>query len=170
MNKTVAIFSSARANGNTKALLNSLACGRDIDRIDLADHRVSEYDYQYNNQDDDFLALIEKILSYDKIIFASPVYWYAVTPTMKKFLDRITDLLDLPHLLEHGRRLRGKTAYVVCSSASSEVSTSFISAWTNIFEYLGMTYGGCLHANCADGYQAANHTDELNHFRRLFSQ
>ena len=168
MNNTIAIFSSARANGNTEKLLNSLVLNTDIDIINLSDYSFSEYDYEYRNQDDDFLSLIENILSYEKIIFASPVYWYAVTPTMKKFLDRISDLLSVPHLLESGRRLRGKTAYVLCSSVSKEVSSSFISAFKDTFEYLGMFYGGCLHANCADGYQVENYTDDLNGFNALF--
>ena len=168
MNNTIAIFSSARANGNTEKLLNSLALNTDINIIDLSGYRFSEYDYEYRNQDDDFLPVIEKILSYEKIIFASPVYWYAVTPTMKKFLDRISDLLSVPHLLDSGRRLRGKTAYVLCSSSSKEVSNSFISAFKDTFEYLGMSYSGCLHANCADGYEIENHIDDLNNFNALF--
>ncbi|WNC70441.1 NAD(P)H-dependent oxidoreductase [Thalassotalea psychrophila] len=170
MNNTVAILSSARAHGNTEKLLNSFTLNTNInvDIIDLSKYSFSEYDYNYNNQDDDFLPLMEKILSYEKIIFASPVYWYAVTPTMKKFLDRISDLLDLPHLLDSGRRLRGKTAFVVCSSASTQASNSFISAFKETFEYLGMYYGGFLHANCADGYQENNYVDDLNSFRLLF--
>ena len=114
------------------------------------------------------MTLIETILSYEKIIFASPVYWYSVTPTMKKFLDRISDLLDLPHLLDSGRRLRGKAVYVVCSSASTEVSNSFISAFKDTFEYLGMNYGGFLHADCSDGYQEKYYIDDLNSFKALF--
>jgi putative NADPH-quinone reductase len=49
-------------------------------------------------------------------IFATPIYWYGVSPAMKVFLDRISDFLELPELLAEGRRLRGKNAYVVCTS------------------------------------------------------
>jgi hypothetical protein len=51
-------------------------------------------------------------------------------------------------MLDTGRRLRSKTAYVLCSSVSKEVSNSFISAFEETFEYLGMFYGGYIHANC----------------------
>ena len=56
MNNTVAILSSARTNGNTEKLLNTLAINTNtnIDIIDLSKYNVSEYDYNYNNQDDDF--------------------------------------------------------------------------------------------------------------------
>ena len=38
---------------------------------------------------------MRRILAFDRIIFASPVYWYAVSPAMKVFLDRSSDFLDL---------------------------------------------------------------------------
>ena len=110
MDNIIAVFSSSRADGNTRKLLDSIASQINIEMVDLADYSFSEYDYQYNNQEDDFPLLIARVLAYEKLIFASPVYWYAVTPTMKKFLDRISDLLDLPHFLDSGRQLRAKTA------------------------------------------------------------
>ena len=170
MANTIAVFSSSRSNGNTKELLISIAKQINIDIVDLADYTFSEYDYEYKNQEDDFLSLIEKVLTYKKVVFASPVYWYSVTPAMKKFLDRISDLLDLPHLLNTGRRLRGKTAYVLCSSVSKEVSRSFISAFEETFDYLGMTYGGCIHANCVEGYQVENHADDISAFTHCLNK
>jgi len=59
---------------------------------------------------------MQRVLAHDQILFASPIYWYAVSPAMKIFLDRISDFLELPDLLAQGRRLRGKNAYVVCTS------------------------------------------------------
>lgn len=168
MNNTVAIFSSSRSNGNTRQLLDSIADQLSIDIVDLADSTFSEFDYEHKNQNDDFLPLMEKILEYENIIFASPVYWYSVTPTMKKFLDRISDLLDLPSLLDTGRRLRGKTGYVVCSSISEKVSSAYITAFEDTFEYLGMIYGGYIHANCDEGYQMENYTADIATFTALF--
>ena len=164
MNSTVAVFSSSRSNGNTERLLSSVASKINIDIIDLSEYTFSEYDYDHKNQDDDFLPLMNKVIAYEKIIFASPVYWYSVTLTMKKFLDRISDLLELPHILDTGRRLRGKTAFVLSSSVSKEVSNSFISAFEETFEYLGMSYGGCIHATCDEGYQAKDYADDLSGF------
>jgi len=108
MTNTVVLFSSSRRNGNTGKLLDSVVGGGSVDIINLSALDISEYDYDHKNINDDFLPLIKKVLTYDKIIFASPVYWYSVTPTMKTFLDRISDLLDLPDLLDLGRQLRGK--------------------------------------------------------------
>jgi multimeric flavodoxin WrbA len=167
MSTTVAVFSSSRSNGNTRKLLANVASKINIDTIDLSEYTFSDYDYEHKNEGDDFLPLIDRVLAYENIIFASPVYWYSVTPVMKKFLDRISDLLELPHLLDTGRRLRGKTAFVLCSSVSREASNAFISAFEETFEYLGMSYGGFIHANCDAGYQAENYAEDLAGFTAL---
>ena len=93
-------------------------------------------------------------------IFASPVYWYSVSPPMKVFLDRISDFLDLPDLLDQGRRLRGKQAYIVCTSVDDEVSKAFLDALTDTFQYLGMRFGGIVHVDCRDGYIRDRHDAE----------
>jgi multimeric flavodoxin WrbA len=112
MNNTIVIFSSSRRNGNTGKLLDNVSPFINADFVDLGNYDIGHYDYDHRNINDDFLPLINRVLSYDTIIFASPVYWYSVTPAMKAFIDRISDLLDLPKLLETGRKLRGKTASV----------------------------------------------------------
>jgi multimeric flavodoxin WrbA len=88
------------------------------------------------------------VLAHDQIIFATPIYGYAVSPAMKIFLDRISDLLELPDLLSEGRRLRGKNAYVVCTSIGDVPSVEFMGAFLETFNYLGMHFGGVAHVNC----------------------
>ena len=164
MYKTVALFSSSRNQGNTRQLLKAVSDQYEVDIIDLSEHVFSEYDYEHKNTGDDFLPLIKKVLSYEKIIFASPVYWYSVTPKMKKFLDRISDLLDMPELLDLGREFRNKTAYVLCTSVSREVSPAFIAALEDTFNYLGMSYGGYLHAACSDNYNENDYKPDILNF------
>jgi multimeric flavodoxin WrbA len=55
---------------------------------------------------------MKRVLTFDQVVFATPVYWYAASPAMKVFLDRVSDFLELPDLVEEGRTLRGKQAYV----------------------------------------------------------
>jgi len=167
MTNTVVLFSSSRRNGNTGKLLNSVLGAVDADIIDLSIFNISEYDYEHKNINDDFLPLIKKVLTYDRIIFASPVYWYSVTPTMKIFLDRISDLLDLPDLLDLGRGLKGKRTYVLSTSISHEISGSFINCFKDTFNYLGMKYCGYVHANCSDDYIEEEYEDDIHHFVNL---
>jgi multimeric flavodoxin WrbA len=167
MSDAIALFASSRRNGNTGQLMDRIAAELNIEVIDLSSRQISAYDYEHRNRGDDFEPLMERVLGFEQIIFASPVYWYAVSPPMKVFVDRITDLLELPDLLSDGRRLRGKTAYVVCTSIYDEAPRSFVGSFTDTFDYLGMRYGGIAHANCRDGYDSARHSLETETFVRL---
>lgn len=137
---------------------------RPIEVVDLAELRISPYDYEHRNRDDDFEPLMRRVLAFDHVLIASPVYWYAVSPPVKVFLNRITDYLDIPELLDDGRRLRGKTGYIVCTSIYDRVSAAFEGALTETLSYLGMRNGGLLHVNCRDGYAPARHEVEVARF------
>lgn len=163
----IALFASSRRNGNTGQLMDRIAKNLSIDVVDLALMRMSAYDYEHRNRDDDFEPLMKRVLEFDQIVFASPVYWYAVSPPMKVFLDRISDFLELPDLVSDGRRLRGKTGYVVCTSIYEEAPSSFVGSFRDTFEYLGMHFGGIAHVNCRDGYVSAEHDVEAKEFSRL---
>ncbi len=167
MLSTIALFSSSRRNGNTGQLMDRIATVLDIEVVDLAGQRMSPYDYDHRNRDDDFEPLMRRVLAHDQIIFATPVYWYAVAPAMKVFIDRISDLLDLPDLIPEGRRLRGKTAYVVCTSICEEPSGEFMGAFRETFGYLGMRFGGVAHVNCHAGYVPAAHDPAAIEFAEL---
>lgn len=155
--RAIALFSSSRRHGHTGQLIDHIAGELDIEVIDLASLNMSSYDYEHRNRNDDFEPLMRRLLEFDQLIFASPVYWYSVNSAMKLFLDRLSDYLELPDLLDEGRRLRGKQAYIVCTSICEEPPASFINTFADTFEYLGMHYGGVAHANCENGYVAATH-------------
>ena len=112
MLSTMALFSSSRRHGNTGRLIDRIARELDIEVVDLTTLRMSSYDYDHLNRNDDFEPLMKHVLTHEQIIFATPIYWYAVSPAMKIFLDRFSDLLEVPELLPEGRRLRGKNAYI----------------------------------------------------------
>ncbi len=170
MRTIIALLGSSRRNGNTGRLMDSLASELGIEVVDLSEKKISAFDYEHKNRADDFEPLMEQVLRSDAIIFASPVYWYAVSAPMKIFLDRISDYLDIPDLLEEGRRLKGKHGYVVCTSVYDEVSSAFISAFRETFEYLGMEFGGVLHANCANGFVTSDHEKEIGAFSKLIRE
>jgi multimeric flavodoxin WrbA len=164
---TVALFSSSRRHGNTGAVLDHIASHLPIEVIDLSETQISPYDYAHCNRGDGFEPLIDLILRYDQVIFAAPVYWYAVPPAMKTFIDRLSDLLELPDLKPKGRQLRGKRALVVATSGIDEISPAFISMFRDTFAYLGMDYGGLLHVNCDGGYRKGCAAVEIESFISL---
>ena len=133
MSNVITLFSSARRYGNTGTLIDFVANKSEMDMIDLDQLNISPFDYDHKNKGDDFLPLVEKILNHQHIVFSSPVYWYSVTPAMKTFLDRISDLLTFPELLDMGRQLRGKTGHIVTTSANKGLSPIFSGAFEKTF-------------------------------------
>ena len=110
------------------------------------------------------------VLRFEQIIFASPIYRYAVASPMKIFLDRISDYLDLPDLIDKGRELRDKTGFVVCTSVYDKPCAPFIAAFEDTFNYLGMQYGGCINVNCKHGYEPERYEDDVMAFTQLLLQ
>jgi multimeric flavodoxin WrbA len=164
MLSTIALFSSARRHGNTGQLIDRIALELKIEVVNLDTLRISSFDYEHRNRNDDFEPLMQRVLGHHQIIFCTPVYWYSVSPAMKVFLDRLSDFLEVPDLLAEGRRLRGKNAYVACTSISDEPSPAFMEAFRETFDYLGMRFGGVAHVNCRDGYLPAVHDPEAMKF------
>jgi multimeric flavodoxin WrbA len=167
MGTAIALLGSSRRNGNTGQLMDHIATQLDIEVVDLGQIRMSCYDYEHRNRGDDFEPLMKRILEFDHIVVGSPVYWYSVSPPVKVFLDRITDFLDIPELLDDGRRLRGKTGHIVCTSIYDKAPSSFLGTLTATFEYLGMQIGGTVHAKCSEGYSRPTHESEVMAFARL---
>ena len=170
MSNTIAVFGSSRRHGNTGKLIDWIAAKIDFEIIDLADQDISPYDYEHKNISDDFIPVMERVLQHDNILFVTPVYWYAASAQMKVFIDRTSDFLDLESLKDMGRQLRTKTAYIVCTSISEDADASFLKALQDSFEYLGMRYGGYLHANCEDGFQLEHYRDDITRFNELLGR
>lgn len=152
--KTIAILSSSRRNGNTAKFLELLQDYWPMDFVYLEDHDIQAYDYHHRQQDDDFRPLMDRVLAYEHIIFAAPIYWYSVPPAMKAFLDRLCDYTEIESLKDDGRKLRSKKAYILTTSSHSKASDIFIKMFSGTFKYLGMDYQGFIHADCSDGFIA----------------
>lgn len=170
MTNAIALFASARRHGNTGAFMDRIAAELGIEVVDLAALRLAPYDYAHRHRGDDFEPLFRRVLGFPHLIFASPVYCYAVAPPMKVFFDRIVDFLDLPELQDEARRLRGKTGHVVCTSIYDEAPASFVGAFRDNFAYYGMRFGEIVNANCSDGYVPARHDAMATEFARKFGE
>jgi len=164
VSKAIALFASARRNGNTGQFIDWIASSLGIQIIDLSDKDITPYDYDHKNINDDFVPVMNQLLGYEKIIFVTPVYWFGPSAQMKTFIDRTSDFLDVEELKDIGRSLRNKTAYIVCTSISDDADSSFINSFKSTFEYLGMNYGGYVHANCVNGYSPDEYKDDVDKF------
>ncbi|MBX2877467.1 MAG: NAD(P)H-dependent oxidoreductase [Saprospiraceae bacterium] len=154
--RSLVILGSARSNGNTRQVVDRLTELHNCDLIDLNDWQFSYYDYEHKNRDDDFIKIIDRVLNYDILIFASPIYWYSMSAVMKTFFDRISDLLKIRK--EKGRQLRGKTMLVISCNGDSEDYPSFAAPFEHSADYLGMQYAGYCHA-WMEGNQISTETE-----------
>ena len=144
MIKTVIIQGSSRSKGDTWRVVNYLQLNYELNVIDLKTKTIGHYDYEYKNQNDDFLEVVPQIIKeYDLIIFATPVYWYTMSGHMKVFFDRISDLLRVHKDL--GRQLRGKSMAMISTSNSDDLIPGFNMPFVESAKYLGMNYAGDIH-------------------------
>jgi len=143
-NRGVIIQGSSRSNGNTNKIATFIQSKTGFDIIDLKSKRIANFDYEFKNQDDDFLPLMTKIVhNYDIIIFATPVYWYAMSGIMKTFFDRITDCIKIEK--EIGRKLKGKTMGMISCGSDSALKKGFEMPFVESANYLKMHYLGNIH-------------------------
>ncbi|GAB1462814.1 flavodoxin family protein [Pedobacter sp.] len=143
MKDIVVLLGSSKKDGDTRKAIHDLNAYLSFDVIDLSDYQIGHYDYEHKNSKDGFIPLIGRIVSYKILIFATPVYWYAMSGIMKVFFDRVTDLLDYEKDL--GRELRGKDMAVLTSSVGDNLGDSFWLPFKETAKYLGINYVSGLH-------------------------
>ena len=167
MNKKVIIQGSSKSNGNTNTVINYLNKNNDFDIIDLKTKKIGAFEYDFSNANDDFIPLMEMIIEkYDTIIFATPVYWYAMSGVLKTFFDRMSDLLH--YKKELGRKLRGKNMAMISNSSANDLKNGFEMPFIESANYLGMNYLGTTHAwFTKDGTKIAiKAKDKIDVFRK----
>lgn len=93
------LFGGSRPEGNTAQLTKSAVEGLDYKWIDLTDYQFNPVrDFRHENRDitsynDDYKQVIDQVLESDTVIFASPVYWYSVSASLKAFIDHWSETL-----------------------------------------------------------------------------
>ena len=152
MKKVLTLYSSARPDGNTYQMVSLFNCMVDGETSYLDSLDINQYDYNFNNQEDDFVGIIDSMLEADIIVFASPVYWYSLTPTFKTFIDRLTDLTELSHLKPKGKQLREKVFYLFATSVHEQAPDSFTHQVEHTLRYFGWNFKDTIHINCRDGF------------------
>lgn len=161
MNKKVEIFTgSPRKSGNTSFLSAMLA--ETLEQSGVACNITRLYDCKISactdcracktgnlecNVNDDMQLLYRKMDEAGVLIFATPIYWYSVTATMKLMIDRLRPYFK-------NRRLAGKKAALILPAGSGEDDCDLaIAMFRRIFETLEIGYCGAL---CVEAYDAGD--------------
>lgn len=138
------ILGSAREDSHTLSLVDAVLAGKPATRIDLRDLDIHHYEYGQPAERDDFIKVAEAMASHSAIVFATPVYWYAMSGRMKVLFDRFTDLVTVRKDL--GRQLKGHTVFVVACGSELELPEGFEVPFRDTAGYLHMSYGGAFYA------------------------
>jgi multimeric flavodoxin WrbA len=142
--KPLVILASARKQSYTKNFLNKVFADKDYELIDLLDFYISPYSYLNNYPStDEFLKIIDELIKHKVIVFATPVYWYAMSGIMKTFFDRFTDVVTTKKHL--GRQLQGKSTFLVAVGAEEELPNGFEIPFKLTSDYLHMKYQDCIY-------------------------
>ncbi|WP_134682756.1 flavodoxin family protein [Brevibacillus migulae] len=145
------IYGGTRPNGNTEYLAERAVKGLEAERIILKDYTIRPIeDLRHSEQgfqpvDDDYEAVIDRMLAHDTIIFATPIYWYGMSGLMKNFIDRWSQTLrdeKRPHFRE---KMAAKTAYVIAVGGDDDSHLKglpLIQQFQHIFGFFGTRYDG----------------------------
>jgi multimeric flavodoxin WrbA len=77
------ILGSARGEGDTIAIVDAVFENRASTRIDLRELQIRQYAYDRAPDGDAVLSIADAMIEHDTIVFATPVYWYAMSGLMK---------------------------------------------------------------------------------------
>lgn len=137
---SLVILGSARSEGETRKAVDLAFPPGTAELVVLPDFSIGGYDYGHGNAGDGFDALAARMAAAEKIIFATPVYWYAMSAPLKIFFDRLTDMTE--NLKSHGKALAGKPVWVIATGTEDMLPDGFEVPFARTADYFGMAYRG----------------------------
>ncbi|MFD5038798.1 flavodoxin family protein [Streptomyces sp. NPDC058378] len=151
------LLGSSRTGGNTETLARLAAEQlpadteqrwldlRELPLPDFEDRRHAEGHYTPTGNS---ATLLEATLAATDVVIASPLYWYAVSTSAKRYLDHWSGWLEAPGV-DFKQRMAGKTLWGVTALADTEpeVADPLAGTLRNSARYLGMRWGGVLLGN-----------------------
>jgi multimeric flavodoxin WrbA len=153
--KPLVILGSARPDGETRRAVDLAFPTGTAELAILPNFAIGGYDHQHLNAADAFGGIAQQMAQAGKIIFATPVYWYAMSGPMKIFFDRLTDLTE--NLKQQGKALAGKPVWLIATGTEEVLPEGFEVPFARTAGYFGMAYRGC--AYLYTGADPARRTD-----------
>jgi len=142
------IYGSSRRSGNSEQLAKRLVDGFEADHIYLSEYDIQPIqDYRHSDKgaypNDDYHAVIKRVLEQDKLVFATPIYWYGPSGLTKTFIDRWSQSLR-ENKAEFLAKLSAKSAWVlgVGDDAPHLKGIPLVQQFQYIFQYTGTAFEG----------------------------
>ena len=142
MSKIIVITTSLRAKSNSDMLAQQLiagaeAAGHDAELISLKGKEIRYcigclacQKTQRCIQKDDAIAIADKVLNADTLVFVTPIYYYEMSGQMKPLLDRLNPLYSADY--------RFRRVYMLTTAAEDEAyvpekAVSGLQGWVDCF-------------------------------------
>jgi multimeric flavodoxin WrbA len=153
--KVIGLVGSNRKDGNTNTLVERILEGarskaQETEKVFFADLSISPIgDCSACRKagscriDDDFNALMDKVLESDCVIFGTPLYWYGPSSQMKAFMDRWVCRM---HFDEEAfrARMKGKKCVLAVPHQDTQLSGAehLLAIMEKTFAFMEMAYLG----------------------------
>ena len=157
--RVLGIMGSPRRNSNTEILLDralegATDAGAEIEKVLISKLKISPCLEIYAcfkdgncTIKDDMRALYEKLVEADRIVFASPIFFYGVTGQAKSMIDRCQALWARRHVLGMGKEDKRARSGVFISVGATQGEKLFDGAVLTVkyfFDAVGVKYSGDL--------------------------
>ena len=149
MEKTLLILGTNRDDSNTLKAMKDHLPFAEYELIELHKLKLQHYTYDRDKKaDDDLLLVASKMTEVKNIVFATPVYWYAMSGIMKIFFDRLSGLISTSKPL--GRALSGKSVYLFSTGSDLKMPDGFEVPFKRTSEYFEMIYVRSIYVSVKD--------------------
>ncbi|MBM7169469.1 NAD(P)H-dependent oxidoreductase [Streptomyces sp. G44] len=179
------VVGSARPDGNTEILARKAAeqLPTDIGQrwINLAEHPLPDFaDLRHDDtvprarprpEGGHEALLLDATLEATDIVIVSPLYWYSVSATVKRYLDYWDAWLETPEI-GFKEALKGRTLWGVTALAhrEEEVAEPLIGTLHHTAAFFPMRFGGVLLGNGTRPGQVLDDTEALARAKTFFAQ
>ena len=154
--KVIGLVGSNRKDGNTNTMVDKVlegagSKGHQTEKVHISDLKISPIgDCSACRKagkcsiEDDFDALMDKVLESDCIIFGTPLYWYGPSSQIKAFMDRWVCRMALGSEEEFRAKMKGKKCLLVVPHQDEQLTGAMhlFAIMEKTFEFLDMAYLG----------------------------
>ncbi len=158
------VLSSARSQGNTLKAIEHLrdVCGVTGDVMDLSHSSLQPFSYDTTEPSQAFLDFVDRASAVTNIIFATPVYWYAMSSNLKMLFEQFNFLLTShQHLCQ---KLLNKNCFLAVTGYNQELPIGFDEPVRQTVKYFQMDLLATAYFQIQEGQfspQATSRFEEL---------
>ncbi|WP_409059115.1 flavodoxin family protein [Streptomyces sp. SYP-A7185] len=183
--KFLFVLGSARPEGNSETLARraaeQLPAGVEQRWLRLADHPLPDFEDRRHDgtrprarprpAGDAEALLLDATLDATDLVIVSPLYWYSLSATTKRYLDYWDAWLEVPEV-DFKNTMQGRTLWGVTALAHSEeeVADPLIGTLNHVAAFFPLRFGGVLLGNGSRPGNVLDDTDALARAKTFFAQ